>query len=232
MFGYVRPVLNRLSEEDRASYQSAYCGLCHAMGRRHGFLTRFTLNYDFAFLAILISGGRGVSGTCAMRCPVHPIRRPQQCLAGAGLDVTADESVILTWYKLTDDVQDHGLVTGLPYRLIRRLFRRAYRRAALARPCFDQQVGAGMERLRQMEKERSPRLDRVADAFAGILAAAVPDRCLTSPAVGPWSRCFTTWGGGSIWRMHGTIWMRTGGAGDIIPWMPVFPVGQRRSGHM
>ena len=172
MFGYVRPALNRLSEEDRASYQSAYCGLCHAMGRRHGFLTRFTLNYDFAFLAILISGGRGVSGTCAMRCPVHPIRRPQQCLAGAGLDVTADESVILTWYKLTDDVQDHGLVTGLPYRLILRLFRRAYRRAALARPCFDQQVGAGMERLRQMEKEKSPRLDRVADAFAGILAAA------------------------------------------------------------
>ena len=113
MFGYVRPALNRLSEEDRASYQSAYCGLCHAMGRRHGFLTRFTLNYDFAFLAILISGGRGVSGTCAMRCPVHPIRRPQQCLAGAGLDVTADESG-LPWpvHALTNRLAPEWSVCG------------------------------------------------------------------------------------------------------------------------
>ena len=36
MFGYVRPVLNRLNEGQRDAYQSAYCGLCHAMGRRFG----------------------------------------------------------------------------------------------------------------------------------------------------------------------------------------------------
>ena len=172
MFGYVRPALGRLSEEDRESYQSAYCGLCHTMGRRHGFLTRFTLNYDFAFLAILISGGQGGGESRCLRCPVHPLRRPRQCLQGVGMEAAADESVILTWYKLTDDVQDHAVLTGLPYRLLRLLFRRAYRRAARARPEFDRRVSEGMERLRQLEEEGSPQLDRVADTFAGILAAA------------------------------------------------------------
>ncbi len=172
MFGYVRPVLNRLSEDDRAAYQSAYCGLCRAMGRRYGWLARFTLNYDFAFLAILLSGGQGGGNTCSARCPAHPLRAPRTCLCGPGLDVAADESMILTYQKLTDDVCDHGLLTGLPYRLVRLLFRRPYRRAARARPDFDRQVRDGLERLRQMERAGSPELDRVADAFAGILACA------------------------------------------------------------
>ena len=112
MFGYVRPVLNRLSEDDRAAYQSAYCGLCRAMGRRYGWLARFTLNYDFAFLAILLSGGQGGGNTCSARCPAHPLRAPRTCLCGPGLDVAADESMILTYQKLTDDVCDHGVLSG------------------------------------------------------------------------------------------------------------------------
>ena len=175
MFGYVRPALDRLEAADRDAYQGVYCGLCHAMARRHGWPARFTLNYDFAFLAVLLTSGQGEDGTCARRCPAHPFRRPRACLRGAGLETAADESMILTWYKLTDDVQDRGLFAGLPYRALRRLFRRGYRRAAAARPEFDRLVGAGLERLRQMELDRSPRLDQVADCFAGILAAAAEE---------------------------------------------------------
>ena len=175
MFGYVRPALDRLEAADRDAYQGVYCGLCHAMARRHGWPARFTLNYDFAFLAVLLTSGQGEDGTCARRCPAHPFRRPRACLRGAGLETAADESMILTWYKLTDDVQDRGLFAGLPYRALRRLFRRGYRRAAAARPEFDRLVGAGLERLRQMELDRSPRLDQVADCFAAILAAAAEE---------------------------------------------------------
>ena len=172
MFGYVRPVLDRLDEEHRDAYQSAYCGMCHALGDRHGFLARFTLQYDFTFLAILLSAGEKGDRHSCRRCPAHPWRTPRTCLCGAQLAAAADQSVILTYHKLSDDVDDHNIVAGLPYRLVRRLFRRAYRRAASARPEFDRQVREGLERLRQMEEERSPGLDRAADAFARILVSA------------------------------------------------------------
>lgn len=175
MFGYVRPVLNQLTSEEKDAYQSAYCGLCHVMGRRHGRLARFTLNYDFTFLALLHYGSGGEGDTACRRCPAHPLRKARRCLCGPALEAAADESMILTWHKLSDDVADHGAVTGLPYRLLRRLFGRAYRRARQARPEFDARVRLELERLKKLEEERSPRLDRAADTFASILAAAARD---------------------------------------------------------
>lgn len=175
MFGYVRPVLNELTPEEKQAYQSAYCGLCHTMGQRHGWLSRFTLNYDFTLLALLHYGSSAGSTTVCRRCPAHPFRKGRICLCGEALDAAADESMILTWYKLSDDVADRSWLTGLPSRLLRTLFRRAYRRAAQVRPEFDAAVRREMERLSGLERERSPRLDRIADTFASILAAAAAD---------------------------------------------------------
>lgn len=172
MFGYVRPALDRLSQEQKDAYQSAYCGLCHALGKRHGLLARMTLQYDFTFLAIVLSAGEGEDRLSCLRCPVHPLRRPRPCMAGGRLDAAADQSMILTWHKLTDDVDDHGFFTGLPFRFVRRLFRRSYRRAAEAQPEFDARTREGLARLGELEEARSPHLDRAADAFAQILACA------------------------------------------------------------
>lgn len=174
MFGYVRPVLNLLSQEEKDLYQSAYCGLCHAMGERHGFFARFTLNYDFAFLAIL-SGGQEPLKQCSRRCPAHPFRRKRNCACGRGLDSAADAAMILMWQKLRDDVLDQGLLRGLPKRILCRFFSGAYGRAKAAMPEFASRVEISLERLHELEAERSGELDRAADAFAGILMAAAPD---------------------------------------------------------
>ncbi len=172
MFGYVRPALDRLNQEQKDAYQSAYCGLCHALGKRHGPLARLTLQYDFTFLAILLMAGAGERERVCKRCPVHPFRRPRSCAAGSRMDAAADQSVILTWHKLSDDVDDHGFFTGLPYRFLRALFGRAYRLASAAQPEFDARVRSGLACLRELEEERSPKLDQAADVFAGILACS------------------------------------------------------------
>ena len=72
MFGYIRPSKPRLSEQDEARFQSVYCGLCHELGRKYGFSARFVLNFDFTFLAILLSGAQEAeceSCRCAAQTP-------------------------------------------------------------------------------------------------------------------------------------------------------------------
>ena len=172
MFGYVRPALNLLPPEERERYRGAYCGLCHAMGERHGFLARFTLNYDFAFLAILFA--RGEEETRCRRCPAHPLRKGRACACGSGMDAAADASMILTWQKLRDDVLDKGWLKGLPARILCLLFLPAYRRAKRAMPRFANRVEESLEALHKLEAERSGQLDRAADAFACVLMAAAP----------------------------------------------------------
>ena len=65
MFGYVRPAAQRLTQEQEQCFQSAYCGLCHALGARYGLAGRMILNYDLTFLAMLLSEGEG--HTCRKR---------------------------------------------------------------------------------------------------------------------------------------------------------------------
>lgn len=175
MFGYVRPLLDQLSEEERRQYKSAYCGLCHVMGKRHGWIARFTLNYDFTLLALLHYACGGDSCTVCRRCPVHPFRKEMCSLSGTQLEAAADESIILTWHKLSDDVTDHSLIGGLPARFLRWIFLKGYRKAAVARPQFDCTVRSQMARLKELEREHSPKLDLVADTFAKILSGAAAD---------------------------------------------------------
>ena len=75
MFGYVRPPQD-LPEEERRRFGRAYCGLCHALGERYGPAARFILNYDFTFLAILLTAGAGAGGGSAGGAPSTPCASP------------------------------------------------------------------------------------------------------------------------------------------------------------
>lgn len=173
MFGYVRPALSRLAQQDRDAYQGAYCGLCHAMGSRHGFLSRFALNYDFTFLAILFTAD-GADEWREKRCPAHPLRKCRSCLCGRALERAADASLLLTWHKLRDDVRDKGWFRGLPARFLSCVFSAAAARARKTSGEFSAQTERGLERLHELEAKASPELDRAADSFARILQAAAP----------------------------------------------------------
>ena len=54
MFGYVLPPSD-LPEEERERFRRMYCGLCRVLGNRYGAAARWTLNFDFTYLAILLS---------------------------------------------------------------------------------------------------------------------------------------------------------------------------------
>lgn len=169
MFGYVRPSNDRLTEEERQTFQAAYCGLCHTLGKRYGAAGRMILNYDLTFLAMLLSEG---GGTCEKRCAVHPIRKRRCACGDAAMDVAADMSVILTWWQIQDGIADHGFFKGLKYRAAALLLRRAYRKAQKRQPDFDKETQRHLTALAALEKEKCPSLDRPADTFAALLAGA------------------------------------------------------------
>lgn len=171
MFGYVRPSIRDLPEEELDRFRAMYCGLCHTLSRRYGQAARFILNYDFTYLAILLSDGTaGAQG--AGRCYTSPIKKRPFLEPTAAMELAADESVILAYWQLRDGVEDHGLWKGLGYRVSAAALRGGYRKAAVARPEFDGRVREQLAALSRLEGECCPSMDQAADTFAQLLAAA------------------------------------------------------------
>lgn len=177
----MRPPLQALPPEEAERFRRAYCGLCHTLGQRYGLTARFILNYDFAFLAILLSDPVEAPPRCA-RCVASPVKRRDFQPENPALQLAADESVILAYWQLRDGVADHGFWKGLKYRLLSRLLHRAYRKAALHRPGFDETTRRQLQLLAELETAGCDSLDRAADTFAKLLAGAAeeiedPVRC-------------------------------------------------------
>ena len=173
MFGYVRPSDRRLSEQEREAFRAAYCGLCHALGKRYGLAGRMILNYDLTFLAMVLSDGAG-RAECR-RCAIHPVKGCPCAEGDPALNTAADMSVILTYWQLRDGVADHGFWGGLKYRIASVLLRPAYRKARERRPRFDAGTKAHLANLAALERERCSSLDAPADAFAKLLALAAEE---------------------------------------------------------
>lgn len=172
MFGYVRPLRTALAENDLAKYQAAYCGLCHVIGHRYGKVAQLFLNYDFAFLAMLLAREQENPCVECRRCPIYPWRKHDTWIEDAGLELAAAESVILSYWKLGDGIKDSGFWKRCLLFPLRLLLWKGYRKAAKQCPDFAVLVRDALEELRQMEAQRVPSLDRPADAFARILQAA------------------------------------------------------------
>ena len=169
MFGYIRPSKPHLSEQDEARFQSVYCGLCHELGRKYGFAARFVLNFDFTFLAILLSDAQ--EPECeSCRCAAHPCKA--QCVMAhtVALETAADHSLVLAWWQLRDHIEDHGFFKAIPYRLAALLLRGAYRKARTFVPEFDASVQRHLNDLHQREREHCASLDQAAEPFAALMA--------------------------------------------------------------
>ncbi len=175
MFGYVRARQDTLSCEAQRAYEAVYCGLCRSLGARYGGVSRLFLNYDFAFLAMLLAPVDAVGACGRRRCPAHPIEGREDCGGGAWLELAGAESVVLAYWKLRDSAADEGFLRGLPARGLSRLLGPAYRQARENCPGFDSQVRELLDELGELEREGCPSIDRTADCFARLLKAAAPE---------------------------------------------------------
>jgi len=175
MFGFVTANLGKLTKEQRARYQGVYCGLCRALKERHGELSRLTLNYDMAFLVLVLSSmyepeesaGRG-------RCAVHPLRT-RDWYRNRFSDYAADMNVALAYYHCMDDWADDRKVLSLGgAKLLESRFRAV--EALWPRQCAA--MGACMDAIAAIESGAQSGPDDAEKAFGvlmGELFAPEPD---------------------------------------------------------
>ena len=175
MFGYVRPYRPELKCKEFDLYKATYCGLCRSLRQRYGLLAPMFLTYDFTFLALLLWEPEASFKPCSGRCHANPFLKKEMCPNSPALELAADESVILTYWKLKDAIRDESFWKSAAARGLAFLLKPAYRKAAKLRGRFDQAVQENLGRLDQLEQEGCTSLDRSADAFAQLLCAAAPE---------------------------------------------------------
>lgn len=111
MFGYIIANKDIMTEEQEARYRECYCGLCHALQRRHGTIARLTLTYDMTFLILLLNSmyePDESSGTA--RCFMHPVRTHNWASSWV-TDYAADMNVALAYLNCMDDWKDERRLT-------------------------------------------------------------------------------------------------------------------------
>ncbi len=136
--------------------------------------SRFILNYDFTYLAILLSQ-REEDGLSHSLCLAHPVHGREFFKSGAAMELAADESVILAYWQLRDGVADHDWLHGLKYRSASKILEPAYQKAAALRPGFDSTVRDQLEKLAALERARCLSMDAAADTFATLLSSAAAE---------------------------------------------------------
>lgn len=167
MFGYIVANSAQLSEEEKTRYRAWYCGLCRALGERHGQPERLTLSYELTFLVILLSSVyREQTTSGEERCIIHPVRR-HRYLHSEFSDYAADMNVLLTYYNLLDDWQDDRSLRGL---LGSRALKRAANRAAAAYPRQSEAILGGLAALSKAEQKGELNPDLPAACFGNIMA--------------------------------------------------------------
>lgn len=168
MFGYVTPMEVELRVKEKNFYQSAYCGLCKAMGKRVCAASRMTLSYDILFLALL-----------RFLLTEEPLTfRKTRCLASLrkkkvivdrnpSLDYAAAAGSLLAYHNIADDVADKRGLRRLAAKMLLLPARRIRRKAAL--PELDRVIAEKLAALSATEASAGT-VDEAATHFGELLA--------------------------------------------------------------
>ena len=178
MFGYVRPLKGELKVSEYELFKAVYCGLCHTLGRRYGLPSRFVLSYDLTFFATVLTAITDDIILIKRRCIASPLSKKKTVCATASFDLAADLTVLLSYFKIEDEVSDKKGIAKLPSLFLKFLFKPFYKRARRLRPQLAENIKGSLEGLSLLERDKSPSIDRTADTFAAILSDAVGEATL------------------------------------------------------
>lgn len=167
MFGYVtvnKPEL-RIREFNR--YHAFYCGLCHTLKERNGFLGQMTLTYDMTFLVILLSSLYEPETTSAKEhCIVHPVKK-HDLLFNEISEYAADMNVALAYHNFLDDWNDEKSIKGIAGASA---LKKKYLAIEKQYPRQCNAIVAALRQLQEYEDKEEQNLDLVSGCFGSLMA--------------------------------------------------------------
>lgn len=167
MFGYVTPNLTALNEADQARYRTHYCGLCHAIGNRHGQMARMALTFDLTYLTIFLASlyePEEKSGTA--HCMPHPVKEHAWAISPV-THYAADMTIALTYHKCLDDWQDDK---NLAAKGASAWLKKAYTKVKAEYPRQCEAIEKSLRDLAEVEKSRDTAPDAAAKCFGQLMA--------------------------------------------------------------
>lgn len=171
MFGYIRASKGEMKVKEFESYKAVYCSLCRELGKSYGLLSRFTLSYDFTFLAVLNMSLK--DGCCEVerkRCAFNPLKKCNYCKETNDLKMPSAAAMIMLYYKIKDNIADEkGFKRLLAYCLLP-IFSNAHKKAKRDFPKIEEIVAEYIYEQEKLESENCTSLDKAADPTAKALA--------------------------------------------------------------
>lgn len=170
MFGYVTACKSELKIKEYETYKAVYCSLCKKLGKSYGILSRFTLSYDFTFLALLnMSLTDGCDGFVQKRCAFNPLKKCNYCKDDSAIDMPAAAAMIMLYYKILDNIADEHGVKKMGYRVLKPIFTRAHKKAAEKYPQIETAVAEYITAQNALEKAECSSIDAAADPTAVVM---------------------------------------------------------------
>ena len=221
MFGFVVANTEALSEAQQTRYKGAYCGLCRTLQKRHGDISRMTLNYDMTFLVVLLGSmyepeeesGEG-------RCMAHPLHR-RTWWKSRFTDYAADMNVALAWHNCMDDWNDEKKILSLTEaKMLHSHYEKVYR--TWPRQC--DAIELCMETLHAVETSPLSAPDAAANAFGQLMG-----ELFSVEADSVWNPRFRAFGealGRFIYMMDACVDLETDRKkGNYNPLLAMYPAG-------
>lgn len=172
MFGYIRIAKGDLKVKEYEFYKAVYCTLCKTMGREYSLLSRFTLSYDFTFLALLnMSLKDGCDAVERKHCVFNPLKKCVFCKSDDDIKLPAAAAVMLNYYKVLDNIADEKGFKKLGFILAKPFFKVPHKKAAKKYPHIDKIVSDYIAAQNKAEANPNSDLDTSADPTAKMLSS-------------------------------------------------------------
>ncbi len=169
MLGYVIINKNELNSEELEIYNAYYCGVCKSIGKRYGQFPRLALSYDIVFLALILSSlNEFPSEIEKEHCILHPIDRKPVIHEDSAVDFAGDMLLILAYHNFRDDKNDEHKIRGTFGSM---MLKGAYQKLSKTYPDICKTVEDSIDKLSQLEKEKSDSVDLTSETFGKVLQA-------------------------------------------------------------